>query len=152
MPARGLPRAVGAQAIARARLHARNEAVEHVAVADRKPPALRLALARLVEETEQDRVRVPGVHGDAGAIVQKAHAKMRRRPSFDGRRIHHACRCRLRVHQPLRQCGTFQISSAYWRIVRSDENQPMLAVLMMARRVQSELSLHMPSTLRCALQ
>ena len=47
-------------------------------------------------------------------------------------------------------CGTFQISLAYCRIVRSDENQPMRAMLRIALAYQSGLSRQSASTSRWA--
>src|SRR5690606_30498358 len=46
--------------------------------------------------------------------------------------------------------GTFQISLAYSRMVRSDENHPIWATLRMARAYQSQRSRHISSTVRCA--
>src|SRR5271166_178308 len=47
--------------------------------------------------------------------------------------------------------GTFQISCAYSAIVRSEENQPICAVLRIAERHQEDLSRQRLKTLRCAL-
>ncbi len=52
--------------------------------------------------------------------------------------------CQLRHRRPSLTpvlTGTSQISSAYWRIVRSEENQPMCAVLRIALAYQSALVL-----------
>jgi hypothetical protein len=44
----------------------------------------------------------------------------------------------------------FQISFAYWRMVRSEENHPTRAVLRIVRRYQASSSTHKLSTWRCA--
>src|SRR3954454_16812976 len=46
--------------------------------------------------------------------------------------------------------GTFQISWAYSRMVRSEENQAMRATLRMEARVQAGATCQRASTLRCA--
>lgn len=50
---------------------------------------------------------------------------------------------------PGRFTGTFQISRAYSEIVRSEENQPTVAVLIIADLVQAFLSAQARATLRC---
>ena len=58
------------------------------------------------------------------------------------------CRIPRRVH--LTPGTTFQISPAYSRIARSDENQPTLDVLRMAALHQPAASRQRSSTCRCA--
>ena len=48
------------------------------------------ALARRIEQAEPDRVRVAREHRNAGAAIDKPRAKVRRRPTFDGRRCEFA--------------------------------------------------------------
>ena len=52
----------------------------------------------------------------------------------------------------LHATGTSQMSRAYSRIVRSAENQAMLATLRIALARQDGVSRHMASTSRCAAQ
>src|SRR5690606_3266362 len=55
-------------------------------------------------------------------------------------------RCRLLMQS--HQAGTFQISFAYSRIVRSEENQPTRATLRIALEFQSGLLRQTSSTVR----
>ena len=57
-----------------------------------------------------------------------------------------------RLSAPSRHAGSFQMSVAYSRIVRSDENQPMRATLWIAFFAQSASSFHRASTDRCAAE
>src|SRR4051794_3218160 len=68
---------------------------------------------------------------------------------------HTRATCRRLKHQPAspgRVTGTFQTSSAYSPMVRSEENHAMLAMFSMLTRVHSEDDIQSRSMLRWASQ
>ncbi len=80
MPARGIPRAVGAQSIAHTRAEAGDVAVEHVAGACRQRDFFNLAIVG-IEQADHDGVGGPGPDGNV-------HARgARKRPERLGRSL-----------------------------------------------------------------
>ena len=101
----------------------------------------------------REQINIPGTVDQHPNWRRKLPVPVEDLEGHDGlRRVAGRSRRRAGASRNDQPTGTCQISRAYSRMVRSEENQPMRAVLRMLVRHQSAGDCHSGSTARCACQ